>query len=236
MVANRLSDDGKTWTDLFARNNSGTYNNQFQILDLKLIDTDKKEIKDGALWVIEQIPTATQAEDVTRVLRYGYWPSYNSAYFKPIREKSGYESMLIQHPEMKDILDYSTCARANIFRREQGQIKDVDSYKRLIRLNDFKNDPLSKGDPGYAIASRRDLDTPAVCSGATDAKFASINEVKGKTNKKIHIIAGPTADKQIPFDISTTQCSKDRSKYSFDGLPTKWNFKWIEYQTTLFDN
>lgn len=42
MVANRLTDDGYSWTQIFSKFNSGTYNNQFHILDLKLIDTSKK--------------------------------------------------------------------------------------------------------------------------------------------------------------------------------------------------
>ena len=34
----------------------GTYNNQYMILDLKLVELNKT-IHDGALWVVEQIPS-----------------------------------------------------------------------------------------------------------------------------------------------------------------------------------
>jgi len=53
MVANRLSTTGKEWVEIFAKYNSGTYNNQFQILDLKMIDPDNKTIEDGTLYIIE---------------------------------------------------------------------------------------------------------------------------------------------------------------------------------------
>ena len=33
----------------------GTYNNQYMVLDLKKIEL-QKAVKDGALWVVEQIP------------------------------------------------------------------------------------------------------------------------------------------------------------------------------------
>ena len=98
ILANRLSSNAKTWTEVFAKYNSGTYNNQFQILDLKLIDTENKMIKDNAFWIIEQIPGKTPSQNMTGILRNGYWPSYNSAYFRDIRTISGYDKQLIEHP------------------------------------------------------------------------------------------------------------------------------------------
>jgi hypothetical protein len=34
-VANRLAVDGKSWTKIFRRHNSGTYNNQWMVVDYK---------------------------------------------------------------------------------------------------------------------------------------------------------------------------------------------------------
>jgi hypothetical protein len=36
----------------------------------------------GLLWVVEQIPGYVQAEDTTRLLELGYFPSYNVPFFK----------------------------------------------------------------------------------------------------------------------------------------------------------
>jgi hypothetical protein len=172
---------------------------------------------------------------MTHILRYGYWPSYNSAFFTDIRKISGYDQQLIIHPELKDSIDYSGSARANIFRRDQSKVHDLESYKTLLRYNDYNNDPLSKKNPALAIACRGDLDEKKPnCRGATDAKIASIHDIKGKTKKKITIISGPTNDQQPPFDFLNTKCTAT-GKYSFVGLPTYFKFPWIEYETELFD-
>lgn len=228
MIAHRLSDDGETWTKVFARYNSGTYNNQFQILNLNLIDTENRVIHDNALWIIEQIPGYTEAEDMTRFLRYGYWPSYNSAYFATVREKSGYNEIVKQKPELRDVVDYSTCVRANIFRRDQGNVKSLADFKKLLRYNDYQHDPLSKNNPTFAIACRKDLFKDSQCIGATDAKVASIHDIKGKSIKKVTAVSGPTSDIQAPFNTVTSQCLK-AGKYSFNGLPEVFNFPWVEF-------
>jgi len=83
-VANRLARSGREWTELFARFNSGTYNNQFMIIDYKKYQkgTAPSNLANDVLWVIEQMPGFTQSADVTGVLRsQQYWPSYNCPYF-----------------------------------------------------------------------------------------------------------------------------------------------------------
>lgn len=234
MIANRLSDNSKTWTEIFAKFNSGTYNNQFQILDLKLIDTENKSISDNALWIIEQIPGFTQSADVSNILRYGFWPSYNSAYFKDIRAISGYDEQLKNKPELKDAIDYDGCARANIFRRDQYKVNSLEDFKKILRYNNYQKDPLSKNNPTFAIACRKDLADNPECRGATDAKIASIKDLKGLSKKKINMISGPTNDIQETFDSSTAKCAA-KQKYVFNGLPQKFEFSWVEYTTTLFE-
>jgi hypothetical protein len=238
MVANRLSTNGREWTQTFALNNSGTYNNQFQVLDLKLIDVDNNKIENNALWIVEQIPGYTESADVTHILKYGYWPGYNSAYFPSIRKQAGYDSTLEQHPELRDSLDYQTCARANIFRRDQAKVTDFESYKHLMRYNKYQSDPLSKNNPALSIAARKDLDTiKPDCRGATDAKVASIRDIKGKSKKTITVISGPTTESQTPFDTVNSQCiSANKGKFVFNGLPEKFNFGWVQFETTLFGN
>lgn len=93
-LANTLASSGKSWYETVRRYNSGTYNNQYMIIDLKLF-TPKEELKEGLLWVIEQIPGLVVGEDLTNILKQGYWSSYNVPYFKTIYEKSGY-SLLVE--------------------------------------------------------------------------------------------------------------------------------------------
>jgi len=49
---------------------SGTYNNQYMIVDLKKV-TLGHELTNGTLWVIEQIPGLVVGADQTTVLRAG---------------------------------------------------------------------------------------------------------------------------------------------------------------------
>ncbi len=228
IIANTLATTGKEWTDIFAKYN------QWQVLDIKLIDTDNNLIHDNALWILEQVPQYTEAADLTNILRYGYWPSYNSANFKIIREKEWHDDIIDKHPDYRDDLDYSTAARANIFRRDQGKVKDLDSFKRLMRYNDYKKDPLSKGRSDLAIASRAKLsvDDPDF-EAAIDSKVNSIKDIKGKNGKVINIISGPTYEEQPYFNTETTICRK-LGAYSFIGLPKEFKYDWITYKTILF--
>ena len=82
-VANRLATTGEQWTELFRKRNSGTYNNQWMVVDYKLFKPGMGKLKPGLLWILEQIPNLVHAEDMTWLLeKQSYWPSYNTPYFK----------------------------------------------------------------------------------------------------------------------------------------------------------
>jgi hypothetical protein len=107
-----------------------------------------------------------------------------------------------------------------------------------MRYNQFQTDPLSKSNPALSIAARKDLDTKKPdCRGATDAKVASIRDIKGKDKKKITVISGPTAENQIPFNTLNSQCIlANKGKFVFNGLPELFIYGWVEFETTLFGN
>ena len=58
------------------------------VVDLKLF-TPQQPLRDGTLWVCEQVPTLVVSGDVTVVLRDGHWPSYNIPFFEQIYNISG---------------------------------------------------------------------------------------------------------------------------------------------------
>ena len=236
MVANRLADNGYSWIEIFSKYNSGTYNNQFQILDLKLIDTSNKKISPGALYIVEQLPGSCDFEDVTEILKKGYWPSYNTPYIMSVREKSGVIDEIKKDPSLAVSEDYDTCFRAKIFRREQNKVKDIESYKNMIRFNDYLNDEFSEGKASYSIASRYDLNENPKCFGATDAKFASINEIKNSGKKIVHIISGPTTNNgQKSFSWSKCECKfTDEIRFKVTGQVDEYNFDWIDYEISLW--
>ena len=53
-VALLLADDGETWARLFANRNSGTYNNQYDVVTLSRFSPGQ-ELREGLLWVVEQV-------------------------------------------------------------------------------------------------------------------------------------------------------------------------------------
>ena len=62
----------------------------------------------------------------------GYWASYNIPFYENIYNMSGY-------PQMKEhqgnLVSHQLCPRAEIFRRDQGTVTDMEPFKHLLRSN-----------------------------------------------------------------------------------------------------
>jgi hypothetical protein len=249
LVANRLSRNGKEWTDIFQKQNSGTLNNQFMILDYNKFrpGTKASDLPNDTLWVCEQMTSYMIAEDVTHILReQGYWASYNIPYFPFIYKISGY---LDQFEKVGDFLSYENTPRAKIFRRDQNRIKDMTTLYKLMQYNDFKNDPLSKCDkciPPYsaanAIAARNELNDPNGTYPIHQQSFRAVGSIDTKiTNsslfKNFEMIAnsGPTHEQQPIFQWSKSIISSVKH----NGQPDIWNFstykiKWSPNEFEFF--
>jgi hypothetical protein len=68
MIANRLADDRGSWAAYFSRENSGTYNNMFLVLDYDKVQvsaTEKRPLGNGTLMVVEQMPGVIVITDAT---------------------------------------------------------------------------------------------------------------------------------------------------------------------------
>jgi len=209
-VANYLAKDGKQWCDIVSQYNSGTYNNQYMVIDTKKFKPGSP-LPEGFLWVAEQIPGQVESADLTNVLKYGYWPSYNVPYFPDIWEKSGYGTY-------GDGMTHELAPRAQIFRRDQGKVHDIDSFKHMMRYNDYLNDPYSHGDPGKAICSRFDLDpTNPGPFGCYDTKVTNIDRSKALVAEAIN---GPTTQNGLPPFV----WSPLFNNVPHEGQPKTWDF------------
>ncbi|VDN26696.1 unnamed protein product [Cylicostephanus goldi] len=95
-VAHRTASSGVRWAKTFAKYNSGTYNNQWNILDYKKFRQGQQDkLLHGLLHVLEQLPNHVVHTDMTHtLLRQQYWPSYNSPYFPKIFEWSETDKMV----------------------------------------------------------------------------------------------------------------------------------------------
>jgi hypothetical protein len=140
MTANFLANSSKQWVDYFATNNSGTYNNQYMVVDMKRY-TPGAPIASDTLWVAEQLPGMVVSADESGVLNAtGYWASYNVPYFKEVFDLSGNAAM---EQQWGSLFSYNNYSRAVQFRRLAPTITDLDGMKRVMRYNNYLVDPSS---------------------------------------------------------------------------------------------
>ena len=228
-ISNRMSQSAKEWTEVFSKYNSGTYNNQYMVLDTKRIEFGNyTKIKDNTLMIIEQIPGFVEVNDVTDHLKFGYWPSYNLPYGKEINKYSNITQTVNSKPERKMELYsmYDTCSRANIMRRDNNKINDIETMKDFMQYNDFRNDPFSHGEPGESIASRYDLrEKNPICYGAFDTKLSSVREVKESEKKTIYLYSGATRKVEPPMTFNSDACVN----VTHIGIPDTPNNPWITF-------
>jgi hypothetical protein len=226
-ISNRMSGSAKEWTETFAIYNSGTYNNQYMVLDTKKIEIGNiTKIPDNSLMIIEQMPGLIEANDVTNHLKFGYWPSYNVPYSKNISDYANVTNTINSKPErnMKLYSQYNSCSRAKIMRRDQNKIHDIESMKYFMHYNDYKNDPFSEGEPGESIAARYDLrEKNARCYGAYDTKLSSVQEIKKSDKKPIYLYCGATKQVEPIFNFNCDACKNVKH----EGIPDEPTFDWI---------
>jgi len=210
-IANRVATNGATWYQYFAYYNSGTYNNQWMIVDFK-----QARMGAGLLWVVEQIPGYVEGSDLTPwVLANSYWASYNIPYFKDIYSVSGYAAMFQKYGNE---FSWESCPRANIFRRNESAVETVEDVKALMRYNNYLVDPIEDRNPFWAIASRGDLATSNPSPfGGLDSKVTS-SKLRGNSIAQ----CGPTHVDLPPFSWASSF-----NNWPHYGQPQTWNFDWM---------
>ncbi|XP_050408121.1 putative phospholipase B-like 2 isoform X1 [Patella vulgata] len=236
-VANRMANSGLEWAQIFSKYNSGTYNNQWMVVDYKQI-TELPPAR--LLMVLEQIPGYIHYEDQTELLmKKGYWSSFNRIYYPDVFERSGEQELIDKYG---DYFTHDKTSRALIFDRDQGSVHDMPSLFKLMRYNDYTKDPLSQCNctPPYsanlAIMMRGDLN-PAngvypfselgrALVGGIDTKAASLLYVK-----ELSFFAqnGPTSDDQAPFKWSDIPISEQTPHV---GQPDVFDFPVISFNVS----
>ncbi|MEQ2164179.1 hypothetical protein GOODEAATRI_003941 [Goodea atripinnis] len=202
----------------------GTYNNQYMVVDRSKVKLGHS-IDDGALTVVEQIPGLVEYSDQTQALRRGHWPSYNIPFHQNIYILSGYGQMWRKYGED---FSYDLCPRAKIFRRDQADVKDLDSLKHIMRFNDYKKDPYSEGNPCKTICCRNDLKSEKPSPGGCyDTKVTDFNMAGDFVAEAVN---GPTTQDGLPPFFWDKF-----SSISHQGLPQYYNFTFVRMQPRLFE-
>jgi hypothetical protein len=181
-----------------------------------------KPLPAGVLTVGEQLPGYFHYEDQTRVLSYGYWPSYNAAVYP---ETARLIKQDVMEATKGNHFSYEMVERAQLFRRDQARIESDEDMQRLMRYNRFQTDPIAHGDPCSQFACRADLNlnfTSRKAFGAIDAKYTSLAHVReGRTI----VVSGPTHDDQPAFDWRLVP--ELAAVTSHVGQPPKYDFGWM---------
>jgi hypothetical protein len=228
-VAAHVATTAEEWTEVFSRENSGSYNNQWLIVDYKkFVKNSASSQPDGLLWVLEQIPGYIYREDITKVLvQKGYFPSYNIPYNKYVFDVSGYPMMV---NKTGDFWTYDKCPRAQIFARDAVKVESLSDMQHMMRYNDWQDDPLSLGDPGNSICSRYDLKKPGQprfeMFGCLDTKIV---DSEGASSLQTHVISSPTYEEQTVWDFATSP-----EPVPHRGLPDEYDFPWQAFEWNWF--
>ncbi|GMR34094.1 hypothetical protein PMAYCL1PPCAC_04289, partial [Pristionchus mayeri] len=234
IVSNQLARSAREWCEIYSRYNSGTYNNQWVVLDYNAFTPGQPLPQFGLLYVLEQLPGKIVYRDMTWFLeKYSYFPSYNIPYFKVITETAGW---IEQGNRLGDWFRWGKAPRAKIFDRDHVKVTDLNSLAALMRYNDYTKEPFSACNctPPYtaeaAISARGDLNPrngtyefPGmghVNHGALDYKGTNYALAK---KLSFRAIGGPTytnvpAFKWSEFDIVVPHI----------GHPDEWKFNEIE--------
>jgi len=192
-IAGVMARSAPEWYEHFSRHHSGTYANQYMIIDFNRF-IPKHELQSDLLWVIEETPGLVVGTDVsTTFSRGGYWPSYNVPFHADIAWKSGYQQASYRHG---NYFTYQLCPRAQIFRRDVGAVTELERVKAFLRYNnylhdEFSVDTLGLPNPTWAVCARGDLHKRnAQASGCYDTKVTSF--LLGAMEGHAHAINGPT--------------------------------------------
>lgn len=110
----------------FSRENSGTYNNEWHVIDYKLFSPGQP-LRPGTLWVLDQLPGPGNivAADHTGFLLPGnqsYWASYNRISVPRLYELANQTALVAAYGQH---FTYANTSRARIFRRDQVGMVDV---------------------------------------------------------------------------------------------------------------
>ncbi|KAM7371110.1 hypothetical protein PAMP_010604 [Pampus punctatissimus] len=221
-LANSLAHSGEEWAHVFSKYNSGTYNSQYMVVDLSRVSLGHS-IRNGALTVVEQIPGKVMHSDQTEALRRGYWPSYNIPFHVEIYNLSGYGVMWRRHGED---FSYDLCPRAKILRRDQSKVSDFSSLKYIMRYNNYRRDPYSKGHPCKTICCRNDLrPRRPQPGGCYDTKVSDYHMALQLFTEAIN---GPTTQGGLrPFSWRSFNLT------THQGLPDNYNFTFVTMRPTL---
>merc|ERR1719284_1888638 len=196
-----------------------------------------ENLRDGAFYVVEQVPGVTHAADMTKFLQeHGFWASENRAWFKDVRDAAGATEAEELHG---DLFSADRNPRAHIFAATAPELTSLAGMRDEMQRNRWPHevDGGIGNTPDHAIAARGDLDKQSPNpNGAVDSKVTSACLVK---KLQCDAISGPTHESQKPFKWTDERGRELYPDAPHDGQPDLWNFDWVrmapEGEASLYD-
>ena len=228
------ADNVTQYEDQFLRHNSGTYNNDYYVVDTKKLKYGQKAEKD-LVHSIAQLPGPFRwVEDLTEELyREGFILSFNVPKNKAASDFMQFERA---YGVSSGFCNYTECCRYLIAKRETPRLRDWDTFKHFMRYGGFKRDLFSlwhgKPNHGCVPSSRGDTDDDVSLQnthGGINTKAVRASEAL--TRMHMHLINSPSYEQNPVLNWS----NYPMSQYAHDGLPEIWNFDWIEVENEGFD-
>jgi hypothetical protein len=232
MTANELAVDGPKWANRFSEYASGTYMDQWMIIDFNKFEIGH-DPKPGFLIILEEMPGRVHWEDKTNhIIDTSYWASYNNPYFTDIRDMTGQTALCIKN----SLECYTTDPRAQIFHELQKNLSTLSDFRTVMQYNHWQTDPLSMKNSCRSIACRADLETDLALwgpHGAVDAKMSSYmlssSPIDAHITPVVYAILGPTHDSQPPFCWSQFTDVTDMAGHDVQhrGHPSCFKYDWL---------
>lgn len=222
---------GQDWVEYFIKNNSGTYNNEYIVLDSKKFEYQVKPTKD-LVWIIEQMPGYYHASDITTdFVKKGYWPSVNTPFFIDVFNYSDYPGQQDREPKKKNFWSYFDQPRFKIIERDAPKIHSYEDFQKFMRYNNYKNDPLILNEPAQGILARYDLRPPNGTDFGAQRVFGGLDSKTVKMSDALNLlrfdaINSPEYIFNTPFNFSFWE--NNVTNYH---LPDVWKFNWTSFET-----
>ena len=132
----RVATDGPSFKEVFEKQNSGTYNNQWVVVDYNKLNSVDSGLPEGTVTVSEQLPGYVFYKDFSKeVEETGYFGSFN---VPNIEETIAMGNITANAQGNKAFWNHPTeCCRAKIAKDNVDSIVDMDSIKKFMKLNQY---------------------------------------------------------------------------------------------------
>lgn len=242
MAANRLAKNNDEWRKHLAYKNSGTFNNQWLVVDYNNY-VPSGPLTNGTFSVIEQIPGKVSSVDLSfELIQNGHFASHNLPVIKQTLDEI--DKVNVTDKNLEYFFSHDTNPIIKMVESRHDLVNSSSSMMDLITYNDYQVDEYSECEctPPYsasiAVAGRNDLNSqletyPAdlsdllkyQLSGAIDGKVTGYKLVK---SLKFLAINGPPIGRDLPpfsWNSSETKNSSDIKNLPHEGQPDKFEFK-----------